>query len=167
MRALPAFSRTARISAKSMLPITPGVVIRSEIPSTACFSISSHIMNACLAVVSFETVESSRSFGITMIASTDFRSSSIPASARRTRDAPSNENGLVTTPIVSMPSSLAVEATTGAAPVPVPPPSPPAINTMSAPLIASWISSLVSSAARLPTSGFIPAPRPFVRFLPI
>src|SRR5690606_29799867 len=40
-------------------------------------------------------------------------------------------------------------------------------KTMSAPLIASWTSSLVSSTARLPISGFMPAPRPLVRFLPM
>ncbi len=47
-----------------------------------------------------------------------------PASARRMRRGPSNANGLVTTAMVSASSSLASEAITGAAPVPVPPPKP-------------------------------------------
>ena len=43
---------------------------------------------------------------------------------------PSNWNGLVTTPTVKIPCSLAALAITGAAPVPVPPPIPAAINAM-------------------------------------
>jgi len=54
---------------------------------------------------------------------------------------PSNINGFVTIEIVSAPTSLAICATTGAAPVPVPPPSPAEINTMSAPSKAERISS--------------------------
>ena len=50
----------------------------------------------------------------------------------------------------------------GAPPVPVPPPSPAVTKTMSAPLSASLISSRLSSAAVLPTSGFAPAPSPRV-----
>ena len=49
------------------------------------------------------------------------------------RRRPSNGNGLVTTATVRMPISLASCATTGAAPVPVPPPMPAVMNTMSAP----------------------------------
>ena len=44
-------------------------------------------------------------------------------------------------------------ATTGAPPVPVPPPSPAVTKTMSAPLRTSSISSVWSSAALRPTSG--------------
>ena len=54
----------------------------------------------------------------------------MPASAMRMRRAPSNWNGLVTMPTVRMPSSLAMRAMTAAAPVPVPPPMPAAMNTM-------------------------------------
>ena len=48
---------------------------------------------------------------------------------------------LLTTPIVSAPASRAISAMTGAAPVPVPPPSPAVMNTMSAPRTISSISS--------------------------
>ena len=51
----------------------------------------------------------------------------------------------------------------GAAPVPVPPPSPAVTNTMSAPLRASLMSSRDSAAAPCPICGFAPAPRPLVR----
>src|SRR5699024_156674 len=51
-------------------------------------------------------------------------------------------------------------------PVPVPPPSPAVTKTMSAPRRTSSISSAWSSAARLPTSGPAPAPRPRVISLP-
>ena len=67
---------------------------------------------------------SSRSLGIVMIVSTHSRSASRPRSAWSSRLRPSNLNGLVTTATVSAPSSLARLAMTGAAPVPVPPPSP-------------------------------------------
>ena len=62
--------------------------------------------------------------------------------------APSKLNGLVTTPIVSAPCSLAISATTGAAPEPVPPPRPAVMNTMSESASASAILSRSSSAAR-------------------
>ena len=77
-------------------------------------------------------------------ASTLSRKSAQPSSAMRILAIPSNENGFVTTPIVRAPKSLAISAITGVAPVPVPPPSPAVINTMSAPLRASDISSLFS-----------------------
>ena len=75
---------------------------------------------------------------------------------------PSKLNGLVTTPTVKMPFSLAICATTGAAPEPVPPPIPAVINTIFTPSKASAILSLASSAAILPTSGRAPAPKPCV-----
>jgi hypothetical protein len=46
---------------------------------------------------------------------------------------PSKSKGLVTTATVRMPISLAISATTGAAPVPVPPPMPAVMKTMCAP----------------------------------
>ena len=109
---------------------------------------------------------SSRSFGITISVSHWLRSSSMPVSACTWRRLPSNENGRVTTPMVSAPSLRAMLATTGAPPVPVPPPSPQVTKTMSAPLSTSSISSRWSSAAFLPTSGCAPAPRPRVSSRP-
>jgi hypothetical protein len=61
-----------------------------------------------------------------------------------------------------MPISLATWATTGAAPVPVPPPMPAVMNSMSAPSITSMMRSRSSSAACRPTSGLAPAPSPLV-----
>ena len=55
---------------------------------------------------------------------------------------------------------------TGAAPVPVPPPRPVVMNTMSEPSSAWRICSESSTAALFPTSGLAPAPRPFVSFIP-
>ena len=66
---------------------------------------------------------------------------------------PSNANGLVTTATVRMPSSCAISATTGAAPVPVPPPMPAVRNSMSAPSISSAMRSRSSIAAWRPTLG--------------
>ena len=91
----------------------------------------------------------------------------MPSSAEFARRRPSKENGRVTTPIVRAPRLRAIRATTGAPPVPVPPPSPAVTNTMSAPLMTSSISSAWSSAACLPTSGFAPAPRPRVSSRPM
>src|SRR5690242_380537 len=82
------------------------------------------------------------------------------------RRLPSNANGLVTTATLSAPSSLASEATTGAAPLPVPPPRPEVMKIMSAPSSASMILSVSSSAALRPTSGLAPAPSPLVSFAP-
>ena len=92
----------------------------------------------------------------------------MPSSACLARCEPSNTNGRVTTPTVSAPISfLAISAITGAAPVPVPPPSPAVTKTMSAPLSASLISSRDSAAAPWPTSGLAPAPRPLVSSWPM
>ena len=97
------------------------------------------------------TTWSSRSFSMTISASTLSRSDWIPCSAWSERSLPSNANGRVTTPTVSAPISRPISATTGAPPVPVPPPSPAVTNTMSAPLSASLSSSRLSSAAARPT----------------
>ncbi len=78
---------------------------------------------------------------MTISVSTSLRSLSMPSSACTIRRLPSNPNGLVTTPMVRAPSDLATFATTGAPPVPVPPPSPAVTKTMSAPLSTSSISS--------------------------
>ena len=68
----------------------------------------------------------------------------------------------MTTPMVRAFRFLEISATIGAPPVPVPPPSPAVMNTMSAPFRISSISVRCSSAARRPTSGFDPAPSPRV-----
>ena len=65
----------------------------------------------------------------------------MPVLGRRARREPSKPNGLVTMPTVSAPSSRAMRATTGAAPVPVPPPSPAVMNTMSEPLSSALMRS--------------------------
>jgi hypothetical protein len=66
----------------------------------------------------------------------------------------SNENGLVTIQTVSAHNSFATSATIGAAQVQVQPQSQQVIKTISAHSKACFISSLDSSAAFLPTSGF-------------
>ena len=73
---------------------------------------------------------------------------------------PSKPNGLDTTATVRMPISRAISATTGAAPVPVPPPMPAVMKHMCAPASPSRIASRCSSAAARPASGFAPAPSP-------
>ena len=162
----PALAITDLTSAKSRL-IRPGVVIRSVMPETPWSS----TWSACLKASSTETlrslIDSSRSLGITMRVSTSSRSAAMPSSAAVARRRPSKANGRVTTPMVSAPSERAMRATTGAPPVPVPPPSPAVTNTMSAPLMTSSISSAWSSAARVPTSGLAPAPRPRVSSRPM
>ena len=79
----------------------------------------------------------------------------------------SKPKGLVTTATVRIPISFAKAATTGAAPVPVPPPIPAVIKAISAPDKTSDMRSRSSTAACLPTSGLVPAPRPLVTVLPI
>ena len=86
--------------------------------------------------------ESRRSFGITISVSTSFLKASTPVSAWVMRRFPSKLNGFVTTPIVSAPTSFATLATTGAPPVPVPPPSPAVTKTMSEPFKTSLNSSM-------------------------
>ena len=76
-------------------------------------------------------------------------------------------NGIVTTPTVRAPIFFAISATTGAAPVPVPPPSPQVINTISAPWSFDLISCSDSLAASSPTWGSDPAPSPLVISFPI
>src|SRR5436309_716858 len=93
-------------------------------------------------------------------------SSRMPSSACFMRRLPSNVKGLVTTPTVSEPISLATRAITGAAPVPVPPPMPAVMKIMSAPPRCPRSRSTSSSAACLPTAGLPPAPRPRVSCSP-
>ena len=156
----------ALTSAKSRL-ISPGTMIRSEMPCIACRSTSSAVAKASVSGVLRAMVASRRSLGMVMTLSTDSRSSTRPRSAWVARRLPSNLNGLVTTAIVSAPSSLARLAITGAAPVPVPPPRPAVTKTMSAPSSTSISLSVSSSAACRPTFGSAPAPSPLVSLAPI
>ena len=153
-------------SAKSRL-MRPGRAMRSEMPLTPWRRTSSAMLKACVIGVFLSTTCMRRSFGIVMIVSTCFLRFSMPSSALRRRFMPSNENGRVTTPTVNAPISRAHSATTGAAPVPVPPPMPAVTKTMSAPRNVSRMSSRLSSAAFWPISGCAPAPRPRVSFSPI
>jgi hypothetical protein len=123
IRAEPALAITDFTSAKSRL-IRPGVVIRSVMPETPCSSTWSACLNASRTETLRSLIDSSRSFGITMRVSTSSRSWAMPSSAELARRRPSKANGRVTTPMVSAPSERAIRATTGAPPVPVPPPSP-------------------------------------------
>ena len=153
-------------SAKSRL-INAGRLIRSVIPCTPCWSTWSAMLNASFIEVFLSDMERSFSFGTTISVSTFSFNLSIPASALSIRRFPSNWKGFVTTPTVRISCSLAICAITGAAPVPVPPPIPQVMNTISCPWIRFRSSSRLSSAACSPTSGRAPAPRPFVSFSPI
>ncbi len=118
------------------------------------------------------TVWSRRSLGMAMTESTHSLSWARPSRAWVMRRLPSRPKGSVTTATVrtlpvSPPSWPAMEATTGAAPVPVPPPRPAVMKTMSEPSRASQIFSVSSTAAWRPTSGLAPAPRPLVSLPPI
>ncbi len=73
---------------------------------------------------------------------------------------PSTLKGIVTTPMVRAPISRAILATTGDAPVPVPPPSAAATKTRLASPMAFSISGALSSAALTPCSGYPPHPSP-------
>src|SRR5487761_178815 len=152
-------------SAKSRL-MMPGMVMMSLMPCTAWRRMSSAIRNASKKLVPCSTHSISRSLGITLTVSTQPINSPKACSACCKWRLPSNANGFVTTATVSAPSSLARFATTGAAPLPVPPPNPEVTNTMSAPSSASRILSVSSSAALRPISGFAPAPKPLVSFVP-
>ena len=165
MSAEPAPCITDFTSAKSRL-IRPGVVIRSVMPETPDSSTWSADLKASSMDTLRSEMESRRSLGITMSVSTSSRRVSMPFSAWLERRRPSKVNGRVTTPMVRAPRERAMRATTGAPPVPVPPPSPAVTKTMSAPLSTSWISSSWSSAAWRPTSGLAPAPRPRVSSRP-
>ncbi len=136
-------------------------------PETPWSSTSSAILNALSTLVLSLATVSRRSLGMTISVSTFSFNRWTPLSACTDRRRPSNENGRVTTPIASEPAARAISAITGAAPVPVPPPSPAVMNTMSAPLTISSISSLWDSAAVRPTSGSLPAPSPRVRSRPM
>ena len=131
--AFPASDMIVRTSAKSRL-MRPGSVTRSEMPWTPWRSTSSATRNASTIDVPFSRIVSRRLFGTTINVSTSSESAWMPTLAASERLVPSKPNGLVMTPTVSAPISRAMRATTGAAPVPVPPPSPAVMKTMSEPL---------------------------------
>ena len=147
--------------------ILPGLLINSEIPFAACLSTLSANLNDSLTVVLGSIISSKTSLGITNKVSQLFFNSFIPSKALFILTGPSNLKGLVIIPTVKEPFSLAILAISGAAPVPVPPPIPAAINTISADLIVFAMTSLFSSIAFFPVEGSAPAPRPFVSSLPI
>ena len=157
---------TVCTSAKSKL-INAGTLIKSVMPCTACCSTSSAFFKASGIVVLLSTISSNLSLGMTIKVSTLSFKRSIPPRALTIRAFASNLKGFVTTPTVKIPISFAIPATTGAAPVPVPPPMPQVTNTISAPLISAVSSSIFSSAAFWPISGCAPAPSPLVSFSPI
>ena len=156
MRAEPAPCMTDLTSAKSRL-IRPGVVMRSVMPwtpesSTWSAERKASSMRDGAVADRQQPVVGDDDEGVDLLAEV----ARCPASAWLARRRPSKVNGRVTTPMVSAPRPLAILATTGAPPVPVPPPSPAVTKTMSAPLRTSSISSAWSSAAFLPTSGSAP-----------
>ena len=132
MCAIPLSVITVCTSAKSKL-INAGRLIRSVMPCTACCSTSSAFFRASGMLVRRSTISRSLSFGITIRVSTLSFSFWIPDTALFMRVFASNLKGFVTTPTVRIPISLASLATTGAPPVPVPPPMPQVTNTISAP----------------------------------
>ena len=144
--AMPISDITVLTSAKSTL-IIPGRVIRSAIPLTAPNNTSFADLNASSKVAPLPSTSISFSFGMVIKESTCSSNSLIPFSAIAMRLRPSNGKGLVTTATVNTPISRAISATTGAAPVPVPPPIPAVMKIISAPEIISRIRSLSSRAA--------------------
>ena len=135
-------------------------------PLTAPKRTSLACLNADSKFISFPRTSNNFSLGTIIRESTLSLSNLIPSFATSIRFLPSNEKGLVTTPTVRIPICFAISATMGAPPVPVPPPIPAVIKTISAPLRTCDIRSLSSRAACRPTSGFAPAPKPLVKALP-
>ncbi len=144
--ATPISDITVRTSAKSTL-IKPSFIINSEMPCTAPNNTSFAALKALSMVTLLSIAASSFSFGTVIKESTYSANSVSPCCATAMRFLPSNGNGLVTTATVKIPISRATCATIGAAPVPVPPPIPAVINTISAPRNTSAMRSLSSSAA--------------------
>ena len=167
IRAIPRCSITFLTSAKSeFISLFPEPNTIALIPLTARARTLSTILKLSFIPALLSIKAHSLSLGITTIESLSFLSSLNPISANWRRFLPSKEKGIVTTETVNAPTSLATCAITGAAPVPVPPPKPEAINTISEYSKALFISSRLSSAALQPTSGTMPAPKPLVIFSP-
>ncbi len=145
--------------------INAGIAIKSVIVCTPCRKTLSASLNAsCIGRPPINCKR--RSFDTVIIESTLERNSSIPEIACFFLFIPSKVNGLVITPTVNAPNSRAILAKTGAAPVPVPPPIPAAIKTISAPSKTCRISASDSRAAFFPISGSPPAPNPLVKSRP-
>mmetsp|Transcript_17335 Transcript_17335/g.24695 ORF Transcript_17335/g.24695 Transcript_17335/m.24695 type:complete len:315 (+) Transcript_17335:289-1233(+) len=161
IKAVPAFCITLLTSAKSTL-INPGRTIISEIPTTPCLKISSATAKLFSRGVFSGRISSNLLLDTKMRVSTHPLRRSIASVACFIRLLPSKAKGFVTIATVNAPHSFATSLTTGAAPLPVPPPIPLVTKTKSAPSTMAAISSLDSSAASLPISGFPPAPRPRV-----
>ena len=111
-------------------PSMPGLFITSVTLLTPDKRTASAILNASknetllsdtLIRFSLRTMIRESTFGLRF---------SIPETAFFILIRPSNGNGFVTIPTVSIPISFAILAITGAAPVPVPPPIPAVTNTM-------------------------------------
>ena len=128
----------------------PGSVTRSDAPWTPWRRTSSATANASTIDMCLSSTLSRRLLGTTIRVSTSACSASMPTLACWARREPSKPNGLVTMPTVSAPISRAMRATIGAAPVPVPPPEPAAMNTMSLPFIRDLMRSYSSIAAWRP-----------------
>ena len=132
----PALLITDLTSAKSRLT-SPGMVTSSAMACTPWRSTSSAKRKAFSMVTFSSQTAKSRSLGMMMRVSTCSFNRAIPSSASLRLRLPSKLKGLVTTPMVKAPASLAISATTGAAPVPVPPPIPAATKTRSDSFTAS------------------------------
>mmetsp|Transcript_21386 Transcript_21386/g.19461 ORF Transcript_21386/g.19461 Transcript_21386/m.19461 type:complete len:200 (-) Transcript_21386:99-698(-) len=132
IKAVPASPIIVRTSAKSTF-INPGRMIISDIPTTPCLSTSSVTEKAFCNGVFSGIICNNRSFDTIINVSTTARNASVAANACCILRFPSKPNGFVTTPTVNAPASLAISATIGAAPDPVPPPIPAVTNTKSLP----------------------------------
>ena len=136
----------------------------SVTPSTACFRISSDIAKASSKVVSLSAIARRRSLGIITIASTSFSSSLFPPSAKRLRCAPSklkrsSHNSNLVSPCSFEASRNYWSGTCACS----------ASHTTSNENKISAFDHILNFClcffcCFLPTSGFIPAPRPLVRF---
>jgi hypothetical protein len=163
IRASPAPAMMLRTSAKSTL-MSPWRVMTSVMACTAWRSTLSAVRNASREVVDSSMISKRRSLGIASMVSTCGRSSSMPWSPWFLRTWPSKSKGRVTTATTRGlgSNSRAIWATTGAEPVPVPPPMPAVMKTMSAPVKTSRMRSRLSSVAWRPKIGLPPTPRPLV-----
>ena len=160
--ATPLSLRVVLTSLKSILTI-PAVLIISEILRAALLSVLSANWKASETVF-LPYISISFSLLTTRRASTLSCSLRTPSNARSILRRPSNLNGIVAMPTVNLPASRAILPTIGAAPVPVPPPIPAVMKTISvSSLVSAFKTSVVlSSAASLAISGLLPAPRPLV-----
>mmetsp|Transcript_311 Transcript_311/g.410 ORF Transcript_311/g.410 Transcript_311/m.410 type:complete len:283 (+) Transcript_311:339-1187(+) len=161
IKAVPASAMTLLTSAKSTL-IRPGRTMISDIPTTPCLRMSSATRKDASRGVFSGMMSNNLLFDTTITVSTFSLKRVIASVACLILLLPSKANGLVTIATVNAPLSFEISETTGAAPLPVPPPMPLVMKHRSAPLTMALISSLDSSAAKRPTSGSPPAPNPLV-----